>query len=123
MTKQIRDPLFDELIRIHAWMREQLAVLRRGEAADLREHCLMFCQALTRHHTGEDRVIFPRLAAEHPELIEALDRLRREHVVVAELLRELSEAPESDLGRLTGELEAHFAYEEDVLALAWDGRA
>ncbi|GAA2206208.1 nitroreductase/quinone reductase family protein [Nonomuraea monospora] len=109
----------DELVRIHAYLRGELTKLRAGEAGageDLRTHCLAFCEALTFHHTGEDRVAFPHLERLFPELKEPLDRLRDEHVVIARLAGELRGGPgAATLDRIAAELEAHFAYEEEQL--------
>ncbi|MFI6738103.1 nitroreductase/quinone reductase family protein [Nonomuraea sp. NPDC050451] len=107
----------DELARIHDYLRGELAKVRRGAPADdLRAHCLAFCDAMAFHHNGEDRVAFPHLEKLFPELKEPLDRLRAEHTVIAGLVAELREAPEpATLERIAGEMEAHFAYEEEQL--------
>jgi hypothetical protein len=62
----------NQLIVIHLRLREELERLRRDADAyldghgerlpDLRTHCLAFCSALTRHHTGEDGGAFVVLA-------------------------------------------------------------
>ncbi|GAA3593919.1 nitroreductase/quinone reductase family protein [Nonomuraea rosea] len=108
----------DELVRIHGYLRGELAKVRASEAAatDLRAHCLAFCDAATFHHSGEDRVAFPYLEKLFPELKQSLDRLRDEHVKIAGLIEELRVAtvPET-LDRIADELEAHFAYEEEHL--------
>ncbi|MFG1707601.1 nitroreductase/quinone reductase family protein [Nonomuraea sp. M3C6] len=112
------EALGDELIRVHGYLRGELAKLRAGEAgaSDLRAHCLAFCDAVSFHHSGEDRVAFPHLERLFPELKQPLDRLRGEHVVIAKLVEELREATEPEtLDRISGELEAHFAYEEERL--------
>nr|WP_269128840.1 hemerythrin domain-containing protein [Nonomuraea sp. K271] len=111
---------------MHDGFRRDLAELRRSpRGADLRTHCLAFCDALHLHHEGEDRRLFPHLAAEHPELAEVLATLRAEHQVVARIMervrRLLSE--DSDVGpdvgpeldRLATELEAHLDHEEEQL--------
>ncbi|MFI7697547.1 nitroreductase/quinone reductase family protein [Nonomuraea sp. NPDC049480] len=108
----------NELVKIHDYFRAELARLRAGEASadDLRVHCLAFCDRLTFHHTGEDGVVFPHLERAFPELAEPLDRLRSEHVVIAALIGELRAGTEpATLERVAGELEAHFAYEEEQL--------
>ncbi|MET7332880.1 nitroreductase/quinone reductase family protein [Nonomuraea sp. NPDC005650] len=107
----------DELVRIHDHLRGELAKVRRGAPADdLRAYCLAFCDAMTFHHNGEDRVAFPHLEKLFPELKEPLDRLRAEHAVIAGLVAELREATEpATLERIAGEMEAHFAYEEEQL--------
>lgn len=122
-------------MKVHAWLREELAGVRDAttEGASptidrlLQVRCLAFCDALDAHHAGEDDGIFPHLENEHPELAPALARLRSEHQVVAGILREVrhivvraeSEGPEGDirtrLDQLSAELETHFAYEEEQL--------
>jgi deazaflavin-dependent oxidoreductase (nitroreductase family) len=136
-----------QLQEVHAGLRRQLDdtvaavdayLAGDGEllqpTPDLRQHCLSFCGALHAHHTREDGV-FPRLAADFPELKPALDRLSREHEAVASLnteitatLDRLTTAPSrahavqlrDDLHRLAEDLEAHFAYEEAHLGPALD---
>jgi iron-sulfur cluster repair protein YtfE (RIC family) len=145
----------DELRQLHDWYRQELAALREqvgayldepttalgtGRAApnlgrQLRERCLTFCDALGRHHTGEDTVVFPHLKERFPELDRALLRLRREHTVVERLRDDLQalltrlggdgsgdgtepnhpEQLRADIERLTSELERHFNYEEEQL--------
>ncbi|BDU02656.1 nitroreductase/quinone reductase family protein [Nocardia sputorum] len=130
----------DHLRHVHAQLRRDLATVRTGLEQyvrapgvagkpalprDLRAHCLAFCGALGEHHTSEDGV-FPALVRLHPELAPVIDRLNREHGVVATALtelRELLDAPEpgdparlrADFDRLATELETHFTYEEDTL--------
>ncbi|YCK41680.1 hemerythrin domain-containing protein [Actinomadura sp. ATCC 39365] len=108
----------DELVKVHDWFRGELAALRAGGAVtdDLRAHCLTFCDALSFHHSGEDRVAFPYLEGTRPELKEALDRLRREHEVIAALVEELRAASDpAAIERVAAELESHFDYEERAL--------
>ncbi|NJP97788.1 hemerythrin domain-containing protein [Nonomuraea sp. FMUSA5-5] len=114
----------DELIKLHDGFRRDLAALResRLEAADLRTHCLAFCDALHLHHEGEDGTLFPHLGTEHPELAAALARLRAEHQVVARLMNEIrtclaagGDGLGAELDRLATELEAHLDYEEEQL--------
>src|SRR5690242_7801496 len=59
-----------QLIEIHIGLRDMLADLREGYVpdAELGVHCLAFCAAVTRHHTGEDTGVFPLLAERHPGL-------------------------------------------------------
>ncbi|GAA3102384.1 hypothetical protein GCM10010464_77360 [Pseudonocardia yunnanensis] len=105
------------------------------ESADeLQRYCLSFCGALHAHHAREDSV-FPRLAADFPELKPALDLLAREHEAVAALNVQITEtldllttAPSrevavhlrDDLHRLAGDLDEHYAYEEAHLGPALD---
>ncbi len=126
----------DWLIEVHDWLRGQLAEVRRQVdagvaptlgAADLRMHCLNFCTALKRHHTGEDMGVFPMLAKQFPALAPALAKLGEEHAVVARLQEEIQRLVDdegdpvrlrAELERLSGELEAHFAYEERTVVNA-----
>ncbi|RSN16531.1 nitroreductase family deazaflavin-dependent oxidoreductase [Streptomyces sp. WAC 05977] len=136
--------LGDFLVEVHDWLREELKTLRVGVddivagRADtllmeksLRAHCISFCEALTKHHTGEDMGAFPMLAQRFPALGPVLTQLGEDHVVVAGLqkrIRELVEGyvhGESDPVRLrdefdalAGTLEAHFAHEERTVVAA-----
>ncbi len=128
-----------ELIDIHDRLREELDRLRenlRSTSArprDLRLHCLSFCTALTRHHTGEDATAFPTLADRYPDLAPILDKLRQDHAMmdsiltrVTELTGSLGPHPEpADLHRAQRELdglaaimESHFAFEEREIVTA-----
>lgn len=118
----------DHLVQVHNYFREQLAAARNGAHdghLDLREHCLTLCDALHGHHTREN-AFFPKVEAMVPGLQPVLDRLRAEHVTVAERLRRfralLAGPPGDDvtgeLDRLAADLEAHFAYEERMLVPA-----
>ncbi|WP_246257677.1 hemerythrin domain-containing protein [Amycolatopsis anabasis] len=132
-----------QLIEVHLWLREELDRLRadvdsfldgHGERPrELRAHCLTFCSALTRHHTGEDAGAFPALAERFPELRPVLDELRRDHHLVTEVLRELEAlldglAPgagpgearrvRTELDTLAALLETHFTYEEKRIVSA-----
>lgn len=113
----------DQLTETHDWLRAELARLDGDpRPGNLRAHCLTFCAALERHHTGEDDGAFPALAGRHPDLAPVLDRLREDHRLVAGILRrlrELVESPGDDPRRVRGELdglkaimESHFRYEE-----------
>ena len=135
----------NELRAVHQRLREALrvtsAALDEGGAAepatrDLLLFCHGFCAALTGHHEGEDRVLFPAIAAEHPELRETLRTLERDHSMIAHLLAGLQAAaekgaPRAELSRhldgVAAIMESHFRYEErqllavlDVLGLAAD---
>lgn len=118
--------LGDELVRIHDRLRADLRRLRAGgtEAGrPLAVHCLAFCDALTRHHTGEDVGAFPALAAQFPELAPVLQKMAEDHVLIAgivtrveELGQELagggSPALTAELDGLAAIMESHFAFEE-----------
>ncbi|WP_171171939.1 nitroreductase/quinone reductase family protein [Streptomyces sp. I05A-00742] len=139
--------LADKLLEVHTWLRAQLRHVRQEADAHLaareahrgpgeppapglglriRQHCLAFCQSLEFHHTSEDAHLFPSLAEHHPELREALDRLRAEHRTVARLqgelaalLRDIATADPrrflDELDRMTEELTAHLDREEESL--------
>jgi hypothetical protein len=122
----------NQLIDIHVSLRDMLADLREGivPAAELGAHCLAFCAAVTRHHTGEDIQVFPLLAERHPGLRAFLAGLERDHQVIAGLLTAVGEVAqelrrEQAAGRITelqqqldglaAVLETHFIGEEKRL--------
>ncbi|WP_433468547.1 nitroreductase/quinone reductase family protein [Spirillospora sp. CA-128828] len=129
----------DELVKIHDDLRARLAELRKdvhafydgsGGATDLaarlREHCVSVCGVLGEHHDNEEGRAFPRLEAQFPGLAPVIGRLRREHVKVTETraaLQAMLDDPgardpahvRAELDRMTAELDAHFAYEEEQL--------
>jgi hemerythrin-like domain-containing protein len=144
----------NQLIEVHLWLREELDRLResvdsyldgRGERPrELRAHCLAFCSALNRHHTGEDAGAFPVLAERFPELRPVIEELSHDHHVVTGILRSLEEIlgglgadlgpaearrVRAELDGLTALLESHFVYEEKRIVAAlnalsssdWDG--
>src|SRR3954451_22031541 len=93
-----------EMIRIHDWLRGELARLKEevdahldGQGAPprkLRAHCLSFCGAVREHHTGEDTGAFPLLAQRFPELRPTIEKLEQDHVLVSGLLVNLQELVE-----------------------------
>ncbi|SDX61048.1 Hemerythrin HHE cation binding domain-containing protein [Amycolatopsis xylanica] len=135
----------DFLVEVHTWLRGELDGLLtqvdavadgRAEAtlslsADLRAHCLSFCGALTKHHTGEDMGAFPMLARQFPEMAPALHKLGEEHAAVSALQKEIQRLVDSyvpgatdprdlrtNLRELATKLEAHFDYEERTVVAA-----
>ncbi|MFJ9409857.1 nitroreductase/quinone reductase family protein [Streptomyces sp. NPDC101393] len=97
-----------------------------GLGLQIRQHCLAFCQSLEFHHTSEDAHLFPGIARHHPHLGATFDRLRDEHRTVARIQGELvglldgigAADPRrfrTELHRMSGELTAHLAYEEEAL--------
>ena len=138
----------EELRAVHRRLRE---ALRRAQAAintgatgapahrDLLLLCHGFCTALRGHHQGEDRALFPAIAATHPELGGTLQALERDHELIAQLVDALEVAargtlqPErlaSHLGGIAAIMESHFQYEErqlltilDTIELDQDPRA
>jgi len=119
--------------RVHARLREALRVTReavdRGESAEtpareLLLFCHGFCSALDAHHTGEDRTLFPAIAAAHPDLAPVLRKLEQDHSMIGHLLGGLEAAagsrssPEvlaSHLEGIAAIMESHFRYEERQL--------
>ncbi|GAB3805319.1 hypothetical protein GCM10028798_26950 [Humibacter antri] len=136
----------NELRAVHQRLRDALRVTRaaaeEGEGGpasrDLLLFCHGFCAALTGHHQGEDRELFPVIAAQHPELRETLRKLGQDHALIAGLVDGLqaatvgTESPDrlgSHLEGIAAIMESHFQYEErklltvlDVLALDADPR-
>ncbi len=129
----------NQLIDVHIRLREELAALRDDFDAhlaggdrprDLRAHCLAFCSALNRHHTGEDDGAFPELARRFPELRPVLEELRRDHRLVEDCLRRLQDlaggldrgadpvAARRELDTLAALIETHFVYEEKRIVSA-----
>jgi hemerythrin-like domain-containing protein len=132
-----------ELIAIHDGLREELAELRGnveryldgrgGRPRELKAHCLAFCSALDKHHSGEDAGAFPTLAERFPELRPVIGKLEEDHQLVAGILRRLDQVlvgitaePDADaadrvLGELEGLaaiLESHFTFEERSIVTA-----
>jgi Hemerythrin HHE cation binding domain len=93
---------------------------------DLRAHCLAFCHAITRHHTGEDGDAFGELASRFPALEPVLDTLRRDHRQIEELLEQLQTLLDQgdpvaigrELDGIAVLMESHFFYEEKKLLTA-----
>ena len=133
--------LGQELVRVHDWLREELAALRvaasAGTPADvgsrlLLAHCARFCSALDRHHTSESGRAFPALAVEFPDLGPVLAKLEEDHVLIGGILARIDDvaaalADGGDAPRLVGELdglaaimESHFAFEERRIVDALD---
>ncbi|MFD2763326.1 hemerythrin domain-containing protein [Micromonospora eburnea] len=128
-----------QLIEIHDWLREELARLRAsldspgsagtGLTRELRAHCVGFCAALERHHSGEDDGVFRLLAEQVPELRPVLAELREDHRVVADLLNRIDAlltgaadgaTVRTELDGLAALIESHFSYEERKLVAALD---
>jgi iron-sulfur cluster repair protein YtfE (RIC family) len=129
-----------ELVRVHNWLRGELAALRTDITAKrprkLQAHCAAFCAALVRHHSGEDTGAFPLLIEQFPALAPVIEKLREDHVLVADILQQLedlmsgvSDSPndaeirrvQSELDGLAAILESHFGYEERQLVRLLDG--
>jgi hemerythrin-like domain-containing protein len=122
-----------EVRQVHARLRRALAVTRDAVAGgavapelgqDMLVFCHGFCTALDGHHRGEDRALFPAVAAAHPELRPTLDTLQQDHSMIAHLLGGLRDAvdrggtPEEldrHLDGIAAIMESHFRYEERAL--------
>lgn len=122
-----------EMRAVHERLREALRVTRTalgdgetGEsvARDLLLFCRGFCAALTGHHQGEDRELFPVIASAHPELRDTLRYLQQDHSMISHLVAELQAAvgraaPAAELDRhlegIAAIMESHFRYEERQL--------
>ncbi|MEV1133454.1 hemerythrin domain-containing protein [Rhodococcus coprophilus] len=83
--------------------------------------CHGFCTALTGHHEGEDRHLFPAIAAAHPELQNTLRSLEQDHSMIAHLITELQSSvtasatpaePARHLEGIAAIMENHFRFEE-----------
>ncbi|MGW0996903.1 hemerythrin domain-containing protein [Streptomyces sp. NPDC002520] len=142
MTPEGRLKAFgNQLADVHLWLREELAALREdvdtylaggSRLHELRTHCVTFCSALNRHHTGEDSVAFPEVAQQFPQLRPVLEELRRDHQLVEDSLRrldalvgELDRAKDPaevrrEMDTLAALMETHFVYEEKRILAALD---
>ncbi|NLU79528.1 hemerythrin domain-containing protein [Micromonospora sp. HNM0581] len=127
-----------ELRGVHDRLREALNLTRNalasGDAAgpatrDLLLFCHGFCAALTGHHEGEDRELFPAIAAAYPELRDTLRHLTQDHSMIAHLLAGLQAAVDraaspAELDRhvegIAAIMESHFRYEERQLLAVLD---
>ncbi|MEY9840935.1 nitroreductase/quinone reductase family protein [Streptacidiphilus sp. EB103A] len=135
----------EQLLAHHRDLRAELARLRAAidpakatpgpepaAAAQLRAHCLAFCYGLQLHHTREDGA-FTEFERVYPHLAPVITRLRAEHVVVEQGLKEFEdllsgagaagevESVRVELERVVAGLEQHFAYEEEQLLPALHG--
>ena len=138
MTESRATAFGRQLIEVHDWLRGRLIALRESledgspppDLSELRLHCLSFCTAITRHHTGEDEVAFPVLASEVPELAEVIGQLRRDHDMVTTLIADFQAvlagpatspaAVRRHLDGLAAIIESHFGFEERKIVAALD---
>ncbi len=123
----------DEMRRVHDRLRKALRVTQEAIAAgdpaepaarDLLLFCHGLCAALTGHHEGEDRSLFPAIGAAHPELRDTIRYLEQDHSMIGHLLGGLQAAVDQaatpeDLGKhlegIAAIMESHFRYEERKL--------
>ncbi|WP_151526718.1 hemerythrin domain-containing protein [Serinicoccus kebangsaanensis] len=121
-----------ELRAVHDRLREALRVTREAgeaprtpeQARELLLFCRGFCAALTGHHEGEDRMLFPAIAERHPELRDTLAKLSQDHSMIGYLLTGLGDAVDGSatpeeldrhLEGLAAIMESHFRFEERAL--------
>jgi len=125
--------------RVHARLRNALEITREavehGESAEdpareLLLFCHGFCSALDAHHQGEDRTLFPAIAAARPDLAPVLRALEQDHSMIGHLLGALQAAVDSrsspevlarHLEGIAAIMESHFRYEERQLLTVLDG--
>lgn len=130
-----------ELRSVHDRLRAALELTRdaladgSGSEPATRElllFCHGFCTALTGHHEGEDRSLFPAIAAAHPELGDTLRKLQQDHSMISHLLAGLQQAVDraaspDELDRhldgVAAIMESHFRYEETQLLGVLDALA
>ncbi|NYI79214.1 hemerythrin domain-containing protein [Nocardioides panzhihuensis] len=128
----------DEMRRVHDRLRKALRVTQKAidagdpaepAARDLLLFCHGFCEALTGHHEGEDRELFPAIDRAHPELRETIRYLEQDHSMIGYLLGGLQAAVDQaatpeDLGKhlegISAIMESHFRYEERKLLSVLD---
>lgn len=127
-----------ELRAVHERLRQALRVTRTAldddqpaerATRDLLLFCHGFCTALTEHHVGEDRILFPAIAAAHPELGETVRYLAQDHSMIAHLVSGLESATQRSASRaeidlhlegIAAIMESHFRYEERQLLTVLD---
>lgn len=115
----------DRLRAAHRVAQDEVAEGRTPTASrDLLLFCHGFCAALDGHHRGEDAVLFPAIAAQHPDLAEPLRKLEQDHAMIGYLIGALqvdvdAGAEPATLGRhldgLGAIMESHFRFEERTL--------
>ncbi|TQL67310.1 hemerythrin HHE cation binding domain-containing protein [Nocardioides albertanoniae] len=123
----------NEMRSVHERLRKALRVTQEAIAAgdpakpaarDLLLFCHGFCAALTGHHEGEDRELFPAIAAAHPELRDTIRQLEQDHSMIGHLLGGLeaavgradtAEALGKHLEGIAAIMESHFRFEERKL--------
>ncbi|MGO4301615.1 hemerythrin domain-containing protein [Leifsonia sp. RAF41] len=122
-----------QLLEAHTRLRFALATAREAarDGADLPDaprdlllYCHGFCVALDGHHRGEDTLLFPALAAQHPEIARVVSMLTRDHELIAALLARFDAAVRSTespatlalhLQGIAAIMESHFRFEEREL--------
>lgn len=128
-----------EMREVHRRLREALVLAREAieDGADVDPlagtpllHCWGFCTALTSHHAGEDRALFPDLLQRHPDLAPVLHQLRQDHSMIEHLIGGLRRALDGavptgerlrHLDGIEAVMESHFRFEERRLLDLLDG--
>jgi hypothetical protein len=113
--------MFRELLTIHAYLRRDLATVRRladdiragftppqiaAQIRDLETNsplwrlkfgCLHYCRFVHLHHTLEDAALFPLVRRHDPSLRRVVDRLEEDHLTVHHITERIAAAA-SQLG-------------------------
>ena len=115
----------DRLRAAHRVALDEVAAGRTpSDSQDLLLFCHGFCTALDGHHRGEDALLFPAVATEHPDLAEPLRKLVQDHAMIGHLVGALqadvtASADPAVLGRhldgIGAIMESHFRFEERTL--------
>lgn len=108
--------MFRELLAIHAYLRRDLATVRRladevragrspqtilAEIRDLETAsplwrlkfgCLHYCRFVHAHHTIEDAALFPTVRRQDPSLGRVVDRLEEDHLTVHHITERIAAA-------------------------------
>jgi hypothetical protein len=126
--------LGDELVLIHDTPRQDLHQLHANDTPPgrpLGAHCLAFCAALSRHHTGEESGAFPVLAVQFPGLRPLLDKMAEDHRLIADTIARVEKiarqvaggsSPQliTELVGLGAIMESHFSFGERRIRDALD---
>ena len=116
---------------------EQIAALQtRSPVWRLQVNCLYHCSIVHAHHGHEDADMFPALRRSNPELSAVVDKLEADHRSISSLLDDVEEAAKgldddainpareslvAALWRLSDDLLAHLAFEEEAIASTMRG--
>ena len=120
--------LGQELARVHAWLRGEIAALIAGDVTSDRPfevRCIAFCEALTSHHRAEDATAFPAIAAQFPDLAPLLAQMQQDHEMIATIIKRVDAlagepGARAELEGLASVMDSHFAWEERRIVEALD---
>jgi hypothetical protein len=92
-----------------------------GPLWQLKVNCLHHCRFVHGHHSLESAILFPELRRSNPALNPVVDKLEADHASIATLLEEIEAADDREalvalLDRLSDDLLAHLAYEEEHIS-------